>query len=459
MKKHLIAALALLAAFGPARAFCGFYVGKADAALFNEASQVIVVRDGDKTVVSMLNDYKGEPKEFALVVPVPSVLQKGQINVGDKKIFDRLDAYSAPRLAEYYDADPCDRRIYEAMRKDMVPSPAAAQAVGAAAAKALGVTVEASYTVGEYDIVILSATQSDGLESWLKQSGYRIPPNSAKALAPYIRQNMKFFVAKVNLAEQAKTGFTMLRPLQFAYESEKFMLPIRLGMANANGPQDLIAYMLTKNGRVETSNYRTVKLPANMDLPVFLRQGDEFRNFYKAMFGEQAKKEGYRAVFTEYFWDMSWCDPCAADPLSPEELRKAGVFWVGKPGTVEPVPLPGRPGIMPRPMPPMGGGGQPVMLTRLHVRYTPDTFPEDLMFQETKDRTNFQTRYVLRHPAKVEPEACPEAKPYLDGVKKRQEQEAQQLATLTGGDINAIRKKLALPPAPQPKPWWDGLWK
>jgi hypothetical protein len=456
MRHTLLAALLGVAA-SASQAFCGFYVGKADANLFNEASQVIVVRDGDKTVVSMLNDYKGELKEFAVVVPVPTVLQKGQVNVGDKATFDRLDAYSAPRLAEYYDPNPCDQRRYEMMRKDagVVMSPAAPAA--AAPAKALGVTVEASFSVGEYDIVILSATQSDGLETWLRQSGYRIPRNSAKALAPYIRQNMKFFVAKVNLAEQAKTGFQMLRPLQFAYESEKFMLPIRLGMANANGPQDLIAYMLTKNGRVETSNYRTVKLPANMDLPIFLKQGDEFRNFYKTMFGEQAKKEGYRAVFTEYFWDMAWCDPCAADPLSPAELRKAGVFWVGGPaGAVQPVP--GQPGIMPRPMPP--GGAQPVMLTRLHVRYTPETFPEDLMFQETKDRQNFQTRYVLRHPAKVEPEACPEAKSYLENVAKRQEAEAQQLATLTGGDINAIRKKLSLPPTavlPQ-KPWWDGLW-
>ena len=91
MKKFL-AFSALTVTLGMAHAFCGFYVGKADANLFNEASQVIVVRDGDKTVVSMLNDYKGELKEFAVVVPVPSVLQKGQINVGDKKIFDRLDA-------------------------------------------------------------------------------------------------------------------------------------------------------------------------------------------------------------------------------------------------------------------------------------------------------------------------------------------------------------------------------
>jgi hypothetical protein len=158
---------------------------------------------------------------------------------------------------------------------------------------------------------------------------------------------------------------------------------------------------------------------------------------------------------------MGWCDPCAADPLSPEELRKAGVFWVGGSySEAQPIPLPGQPQariMPPRPFP--GGGAQPVMLTRLHVRYTPETFPEDLMFQETKDRQNFQTRYVLRHPAKVEPEACPEAKPYLESVIKRQENEAQQLATLTGGDINAIRKKLTLPPVPPQKPWWDGLWK
>ena len=109
MKRPLISA-ALALSTAAAQAFCGFYVGKADAQLFNEASQVIVVRDGDKTVVSMLNDYQGELKEFAVVVPVPSVLQKGQINVGDKKIFDRLDAFSAPRLAEEYDGNPCQRR-------------------------------------------------------------------------------------------------------------------------------------------------------------------------------------------------------------------------------------------------------------------------------------------------------------------------------------------------------------
>ena len=115
------------------------------------------------------------------------------------------------------------------------------------------------------------------------------------------------------------------------------MLPIRLGMVNARGPQDLIAFVLTRNGRVETTNYRTVKLPANMDLPVYVR--GEFTEFYKAMFARQAERENYRVVFTEYFWDMSWCDPCAADPLSPAELRSAGVFWLdAEPDAVEIAP-------------------------------------------------------------------------------------------------------------------------
>ena len=87
--------------------FCGFYVAKADTKLFNKASQVVIVRDGDRTVMTMANDFEGEPKEFAIVIPVPTVLQKDQIHVGEKALLDHLDAYSSPRLVEYFDEDPC----------------------------------------------------------------------------------------------------------------------------------------------------------------------------------------------------------------------------------------------------------------------------------------------------------------------------------------------------------------
>jgi hypothetical protein len=419
-----------------ALAFCGFYVGKADANLFNEASQVVMVRDGDRTTITMRNDYKGDLQEFAMVVPIPEVLPEESIKVVDNVLFDRIDAYSAPRLAEYYDANPC--HALRERKNGLIGRAPQALAMDAAKSKVeeeRGVTVEAEYTIGEYDVVILSAKESNGLETWLRENGYRIPEGAAQALAPYIRQDLKFFVAKVNLAEQANTGSAYLRPMQFSFRTEKFMLPIRLGMLNAHGPQDLVLWVLTRTGRVESTNYRTVRLPANMDLPTYVK-GD-FRKFYKALFDTQAKREDYRVLFTEYVWNMSWCDPCAANPLTPAELRGLGVEWATSSGRRAP-------------------RAQPVMLTRLHVRYTAATFPEDLVFQETKDRANYQARYVLRHPAKVAPDACPAASAYLDAVVARQEREAKVLATLTGWDVDAIRDRMDI--APRQRPWWEEWW-
>ena len=424
------------------QAFCGFYVAKADASLYNQASQVVMVRKDDKTVLSLMNDYQGDLKDFALVIPVPEVLSKKQIHIGDTKIFKHLDNFTAPRLVEYHDKNPCEP-VYEA---DMMLSRAAApmkKEKKRSKAKTLGVTVEAEYTVGEYDIVILSAKESDGLETWLTQNGYKMPRGASAALKPYIKQDMKFFVAKVNIKAQNKTGLTYLRPLQFAFQSEKFMLPIRLGMINAKGAQDLLVYVLTQKGRVEVSNYQTVKLPSNMDLPVYIKQ--DFANFYKSMFDHQVKKHNMRAVFTEYFWNMGWCDPCAASPLSRGELKQLGVFWLGD-------------GI------PQGRGQNAVnvQVTRLHVRYSPKTFPEDLRFQETSDTQNFQGRYVLRHAWKGEPQQCEAAKTYFENLATRHDKESRALADITGWDLNTIRGKMKLKGTRSlhsNKDWLDNIWK
>ncbi|HYR80002.1 MAG TPA: DUF2330 domain-containing protein [Candidatus Dormibacteraeota bacterium] len=440
---------AMLCAPHDARAFCGFYVGKADASLINHGSQVVMAHHDNKTVISLMNDYQGEPSEFALVVPVPVVLQKGQVHIGDRELFRKLDAYSAPRLVEYFDPDPCQIMMPMAMSGAMAPEREMPMARDEA--KALGVTVEAEYTVGEYDIVILSAKESSGLETWLQQNGYKIPFGAQRALQPYIRQDMKFFVAKVNLGEHQRTGLSYLRPLQFAFESPKFMLPIRLGMINAQGPQDLVVYLLTGDGRVETTNYRTTKLPTGINIPEYVRA--EFADFYKAMFDTQVKRNDMRAVFTEYVWNMGSCDPCAGPPLSREELKSLGAYWLDD----QPTGPQFRPGAMMYPQP-QPFEAVPVMLTRLHVRYSADTFPEDLVFQETQDKENFQARYVLQHAWNGSPNACTAARNYFENLNKRRALEAETLADLTGWNIQDVIKKAGLTPGSEPKPWWQGIW-
>ena len=116
--------------------------------------------------------------------------------------------------------------------------------------------------------------------------------------------------------------------------------------------------------------------------------------------------------------------------------------WLEPDPAVRPGP-PGQPGL---PRPPVGitrgGGGVNVYATRLHVRYDAASFPEDLVFQETGNRENFQGRYVLRHPWKGEAR-CAAADAYRRDLVARQDKEAQTLAWLTGWDVNEIRRKAA----------------
>ena len=410
-------------------AFCGFYVAKADSKLYNQASQVIIARNGDRTILTMANDYQGEVKDFALVVPVPVVLEQEQVRVGDPKIIKRLDDFSAPRLVEYFDPDPCassgNGGYITLTGRDRLGSRLSSGAINS-----LGVTVEARFNVEEYDVLILSAKESNGLETWLKQNGYQLPQGASRLLQPYIRQNMKFFVAKINLEEFQKTGSQFLRPLMIAYESPRFMLPIRLGMMNATTEQDLIVYVLSPKGQAEITNYRTVNIPSDAEIPIFIK--DEFNDFYKAMFQTAYIREGKNAAFREYAWDMASCDPCSAEPLNPEELKKAGVFWL-TPNT-----------------------SNNVFITRLHVRYTRQKFPEDLMFQETSNHQQFQGRYILRHPFTGEMK-CEAGKEYQRSLSPRFEQEAQTLARLTVWKLDDIRQKINLAQS-QPVRWWRTIW-
>ena len=420
--------------------FCGFFVAKAGAKLFNKSSQVVLVRDGEKTVLTMGNDYQGDSKSFALVVPVPTVLKEKQIRVGEQTLIDRIDGFTAPRLAEYFDEDPCKQAIYERSRLMLQKSSAPG---GISVNKKMGVTIEAKYAIGEYDILILSAKESSGLLIWLNQNGYYLPKQANQILRSYIKQDLKFFVAKVNLERLEKSGRVKLRPLQIAYESPRFMLPIRLGTVNSNGFQDLFIYAITKKGRIELVNYKTKKLPTNMDIPVFIKK--DFQNFYKDMFAVSWQKENQKSAILEYAWDMNWCDPCAENPLSQKELRGLGVFWVKKSSSIN-----GR----------RSGGAQPAYVTRLHLRYNKDTFPEDLIFKTTKNKKNFQGRFVIRHKWKGKA-SCDAAESYNKNIAVRHEQEAKNLANLTGWEISDIRKKMKIKKHNQNQSddWLDNIWK
>ncbi len=389
-------------------AFCGFYAAKADTKLLNKSSQVIIAHLGNHTTVTMESDFQGDVRDFAMIIPVPEVLKKENVRVLSPTLFQTLNDYSTPRLAEYYDQGPCTR--YEAVVRTNALELRADLSTGKQLQKP-AVRVEAQYTVGEYDIVILSADESAALEEWLTTNGYKIPKNASDVIEPYIKSKLNFLVAKVNLGERIKAGFQSLRPLQISYNSDRYMLPIRLGMANANEAQDLTVYIFSARGQVETVNYRTVKLPTDKDIPLFVKPN--FAKFYNDVFNEQYRRRHHNVVFMEYAWDLSpsnymHCDPCTGVVPDQGVLAECGVNWLSH--------------------------TPHVYLTRLHLRYDRASFPQDLSFIETYNTTNYQVRYVVHHPTTQFD--CGDVNKYLDEVRDRREDEIENYQSLSNTSLN-----------------------
>ena len=406
----ITAAAATLALIAPdASAFCGFYVSGADTKLFNDATNVVLLRDGSRTVLSMQNAYQGPPEAFAMVVPVPVVLKKENVKTLPPGVFDRIDQLAAPRLVEYWEEDPCAQRFSDRFAPSLPKGASASAVMDMASAGGYGVKIEAQFTVGEYEIVVLSAEDSTGLERWLHDSHYSIPAGAEPYLRPYVQAGSKFFVAKVDPSKVTfEGGHAVLSPLRFHYDSDTFTLPIRLGLVNSGGTQDLVVNILARRQRYEAANYPNVTIPTNLDVAETAR--DRFGAFYAALFDRTLEKNP-RAVVTEYAWDSGSCDPCPVPALAPSEIQTLG-------GDV----IPG------------GKSAWDFVLTRLHARYSKDSLGEDIVFRPAppivggrefltataadgrspgilekgstpSGMNNFQARYVIRHPW-VGPVAC-----------------------------------------------------
>ena len=324
--RAFVAAMFVLLGISIARssaAFCGFYVSGADGALVNRATQVVLMRAGTRTVLSMQNAYEGPPQDFAMVVPVPVVLQKEQVKTLPREVLERVDQLGAPRLVEYWEQDPCKQEGIGLGSVGGIGFGAGGGGLGAGRpSSAAAVKIEAQFAVGEYEVVILSATDSTALDAWLRQNKYKIPPGAEPYLRPYVQAGSKFFVAKVDIEKVTmKDGRAILSPLRFHYDSDTFSLPIRLGLINSGDAQDLIVSVLAERQRYEAANYPNVVIPTNLDVSEATR--GSFGSFYAALLDETLKQKP-GAVVTEYSWDAGTCDPCPGPTLSGQDIATLG---------------------------------------------------------------------------------------------------------------------------------------
>ncbi len=343
-----------------AHAFCGAYAGSAEQDMpTNARSEAVLVRDGTSTTLTLAADVEGDATDFALLLPIPEVLTAEDVQLVDPNLVDLVSIYGTPRAVVY----TCDDAL--SVSAPNLPIGCAGN-IGCAAKEFSGmdgfgdtgantVVIESAFTVGGYELVVLSAEQSGDLWSWLDQNGYAIPASGLPVLQEYIDQGVYFLAARISL-DAAPDGAMLLNPLQLRYNADAFALPIRIGTISANGEQEVVLHVFNEesDGQAAIANYPEVRLDRDCMWPDDV---SDFSDWYNGRLADNLGGDNGIAWTREHSWPVYsniqnyHCDPCTA----------TGDF------TYEQLAALGTPNVW-----------EEVHYTRLRLRYLPEDATEDL---------------------------------------------------------------------------------
>lgn len=358
-----------------AQAFCGTYLGPAGDAPDNGESVLVLSMVNGRTVLTMASDFEGDVQDFGLLVPVPAGFDAASVVVPDAAALDVLDVYSGPRVVGYTCEQVWDGQVVRnesqysaggcAGTATTRPGTTATTTTGTTTtslsdAELRDVIVKSRATVGSYELAVVAADDTEGLQGWLDANGLAMPAEVEPVIQDFMDRGTWFLAARVS----AGTDAAWLEPLQMVYDSELRAIPLRLGTTSSEGVQDLVLYTLATS-RVRVTNYEesVIEDECMPDGSSFYEQAVD-----EALLSEDPAARATWAV--EYAWGGGKCDPCTDQgPLDPDTLATLG--WR-------------------EPFAPF--------VTRIRMRYGPDQIDEDVLLQLTGDGRTSQLRYVDRDP-------------------------------------------------------------
>ncbi len=309
----------------PARAFPGVFAGKTAAQLTSRATQVVVMKNGKHSVVTVMTDYEGPMMPFALVLPVPADVDAAQVKVLKRADIERLEELTAPRFHEFWEMDPCEAGETQQVWERNLKASAGSDFLGGGdmfkssekVPKEMKISVEPSFRDdAEYKLSVVK----NNVDTWLAKKGYKLPAGSAEKLKGHPGA---FIVAVVDprQVELGPTGGAMLSPIRYATDAD-VEIQSTFGLANADRPQELIIYVLDKESRYEAANYENAFPPTNVRVDFAAKE--RMSDFYANLHDKILLKNG-KAVLTEYAWSTADCgQPCPDAPLHLSEHLTLG---------------------------------------------------------------------------------------------------------------------------------------
>lgn len=364
----LAALLTVLGGSATAAAFPGLFVAKHPGSMGSKVASVVLLRDGRRTVVTLQTDYRGPAEAFALVIPAPGELSADDARILDRRLMDRLDFATAPGLIEQWEHDPCAPVVAGSDRPAVKSVPSR--------------EVAATFQDGEYSFMAPGAGESAAIVDFLRARDYQLSAAVEAALQPYADAGMRFLIAEVDPTQVHfnADGEALLSPLRFHYDSERFVLPLRIGTVNAIGVQDLVIHTIAVGRRYEAANYPAQLMPTSV---LLRREASERVGPVHAALLDAVLSRTPGAVVGEYAGR-------AEGPWQTGELAALGAD--AAPGLAS-----------------VRGLGEALVITRLHTRLGADEMTQDLEFKGARPIVGGSDA----HP-KVEP--APVLDPAMDGV-------------------------------------------
>jgi hypothetical protein len=316
----------------PAHAFPGVFAGKGEARRVSNATQVVLLQKGDRTVVSVWSDYEGPLDRFALVLPVPADVKLADVKTLKRDPIDHLDEISAPRYHEFWEMDPCESgQPEQEWQRDLTVKEGAVNFLaggtpdmsgGAKLPPELLLDLAPEFKDGEYAFRLLPKLTA--LQAHLTGRGLVLPSGAEEALARYDAAGMQMLVAEVatSKVELAGARRALLSPIRFATRLP-YVVPSTLGLVSSSGQQELLIYVLHPTQRVEVANYTNVYPPTNVNVDVGVKErlGDFYSGVHDALLAKDPK-----GFLVEYAWPtIKHCgEPCPNAPLKIHELLSLG---------------------------------------------------------------------------------------------------------------------------------------
>lgn len=317
-----------------ASAFPGFFAYKGGKPV-NRSAHVVLMKKDDTTVVTVMVDYEGDLKPFAVVMPVPDDVKAEQVRTLRRDFVDRVDQISAPRFHEFWEMDACEEgKTEQEWERDLTvhgggflgmdfSGGEGADPPKFKPSKEMSLTVDTDFKEGDERFSIVPASEAADIAGYLKRKGYSAPDGANAAVSNYVKAGMSMLITEVDTKKVELVGGdrAIVSPIRY-FTTKPVNVPSTLGLLNLGDKQELFVYVIHPEQRFEVKNYSNAFPPTNIevDFKVKERMGE----FYAGLHDLLLKKEPL-SFLSEYAWSTRGCgQPCTNEPLMIHELLTLG---------------------------------------------------------------------------------------------------------------------------------------